>query len=90
MSRSGSIVIRTINGTGEAIQSQPELFVPVKIKPGWVRSIALMATFAVLLFAQQYIGAASKGPVSLGISVSLFLLAGATGVVAVLGLKKPV
>jgi|HubBroStandDraft_2_1064218.scaffolds.fasta_scaffold00775_3 hypothetical protein len=89
-SRFGSIVVRCTQDGGEPNTSQPELFIPTKVKLAWFRATRLILAIAALLFAQQYLSAQAKGAVSEGIVVALVLLALATAVVAVLGLKKPV
>ncbi len=88
--RFGSVVVRTVQNTGQPIASQPELFIPIKVKPAWFRTAALICLIAALLFAQQFLSAQSKGSVSSGVIAGLALLAIATAVVAVLGLKRPV
>jgi hypothetical protein len=86
--RFGSLVVRCNRETGEPSASQPELFIPIKVKLNWLRTIGLMVLLAVLFFAQEYI--AAKGSASAGLMMGFALLAVATSIVAVLGLKKPV
>jgi hypothetical protein len=88
--RFGSIVLKVVDNAGEAILTQPEVFVPVRVKPTWGKTVGLVLLIAVFLFAQQYISAAVKGPLPTSTTVLLALLAVGTSLVAVLGLKKPV
>jgi hypothetical protein len=88
--RFGSIVVRCAHDSGQPNTSQPELFIPIKVKLAWFRTTLLIFAIAALLFAQQYLSAQAKGAVSKGVVVALVVLALATALVAVLGLKKPV
>jgi hypothetical protein len=67
-----------------------ELFIPIRVKSDWMKTVLLIAVIAGLLFAQQYLAAEAKGPVSESIVLALVLLAFLTAVIGVLGLKKPV
>lgn len=89
-SKFGFVVVRCAQDSGEPNISQPELFIPIKVKLAWLRTTILIFTIAALLFVQQYLSVQAKGAVSEGIVVALVVLALATAVVAVLGLKKPV
>jgi hypothetical protein len=69
--------------------THPELFLPVKIVPSWVRAIFSVCFLTVLLFGQQYISATSKGGIPHHTSFVLLGLALLTALVAVYALKKP-
>ena len=85
-----SLFIRTTVDGGQPLASQPELFIPLKIRTAWVKTAVLVIVIGGLLFVQQYLAAAAKGPVSREITLGLLSLAGITALIAVLGLKKPV
>ena len=86
----GSVVVRAVENSGQSITTQPELFMPIKVKPAWFKTAGLICIIAALLFGQQYLAAQTKGCVPLGVIVWLAILATATAVVAVLGLKRPI
>lgn len=86
----GSIVVRAVQNSSQPITTQPELFIPVKVKSAWFKTAALIGIIAALLFGQQYVSAHAKGPVSPSVIFWLAVLAIATAVVAVLGLKRPI
>lgn len=85
-----SIVVRVENRTdGKPSESQPELYLPAKVKPSWFKSGLSMVLLAVLLFAQQYIAASAKGAVDLSSLLALLALAIGTALLVVFGLRKP-
>ena len=86
----GSVVVRAVENSGQPITTQPELFIPIRVKAAWFKTAVLIGLIAALLFGQQYISAQAKGPVSASVIVWLAILATATAVIAVLGLKRPI
>ena len=87
----GSIVIRIDDRiTGKPIESQPELYIPVRLAPSFLRPLLLAAILGILLAAQQLATISiTKGAISLGTVVWVAVLGLLTGGVAVYGLKKP-
>lgn len=89
--QAGAIVITTIDKqTQQATRIQPELHLPVDVRMPVGRMIVVSAMLAVLLFAQQYIAATAKGPISVATVLVLFGLAVITAGFAIFGLKRPV
>ena len=88
--RSGTLVIRSTAVGGTTLdRTQPELVLPVRVPPPLARMFVGAAILAVLIFAQQYVVAASKGPVDFGTTITLLGLASLTGIAALFALKKP-
>jgi hypothetical protein len=87
----GSIVVRIDDrNTGKPIESQPELYIPVRLAPSFLRPFFLSLILGGLLAAQQLATVAvTKGSISLGTVVWVGLLGLFTGGFAVYGLKKP-
>jgi hypothetical protein len=75
--------------TGKQIESQPEIYLPVRCVPVIWRSVIKMFVLAILLWAQQFVPLASKGGVALSTSVVMVLLAILISGFLVFGLKKP-
>ncbi len=75
--------------TGKQIESQPEIYLPVRCVPVVWKSVTLMLVLAILLWAQQFVPLASKGGVTLLTSVVMFVLAVLISGFLVFGLKKP-
>jgi hypothetical protein len=78
-----------VEGASAVPSTHPELFLPVKIVPSWVRPILSVLALTALLFGQQYIAATSKGGIPHHISFVLLGLAFLTAILAVYALKKP-
>lgn len=87
---SSSIVIG-VEGreTGKQIESQPEIYLPVRCVPVIWKSVIKMFVLAILLWAQQFVPVASKGEVALSTSVVMVILAILISGFLVFGLKKP-
>jgi len=75
--------------TGKQIESQPEMYLPVRCVPVMWKSVIKMFVLALLLWAQQFVPLASKGGVALSTSVVMVLLAILISGFLVFGLKKP-
>jgi hypothetical protein len=75
--------------TGKQMESQPEIYLPVRCVPILWKSVAIMLVLAILLWAQQFVPLASKGGVTLSTSVAMFVLAILISGFLVYGLKKP-
>jgi hypothetical protein len=75
--------------TGKQLESQPEIYLPVRCLPLVWKSVTIMVVLAVLLWAQQFVPLASKGGVSLPTSAAMFVLAILISAFLVFGLKKP-
>jgi len=85
-----ALVIRIDNRVdGKPVETQPELYLPAKVKPATFRLLASALVIGVLLWLQQWLAAAAKGPISVKDIVFLLILALATGFIVVFGLKKP-
>jgi hypothetical protein len=86
----GSVVVRAVQNSGQPIATQPELFIPIKVKPAWFKTALLICVIGILLFGQQYLSAQTKGSVPPAVIAWLAILAIALAIVAVLGLKRPI
>jgi hypothetical protein len=75
--------------TGKQIESQPEIYLPVRCVPLMWKAVIKMLVLAGLLWAQQFVPLASKGGVTLPASVAMFVLAILVSGFLVFGLKKP-
>jgi hypothetical protein len=75
--------------TGKQIESQPEIYLPVRCVPVMWKSVIKMFVLALLLWAQQFVPLASKGGVTLSTSVVMVVLAVLISGFLVFGLKKP-
>jgi hypothetical protein len=85
-----SVVIAVLDkNTGKPMESQPELYLPVRCTQNWGKPFFSAALIAVLLFAQQYLGLSSKGAVGAGTAVASLIIALFTAGFLVYGLKKP-
>jgi hypothetical protein len=85
-----ALVIRIDNrADGKPVETQPELYLPAKVKPATFRLLASALAIGVLLWLQQWMAAAEKGPISVKDIVILLILALATAFIVVFGLKKP-
>jgi hypothetical protein len=84
------IVARIEHKGGGAVESQPELFLPLKVEPARFKAIGFVILVAALIFAQQLLSATAKGPINLGTTIALVILALGTAVLVVFGIKKPV
>lgn len=75
--------------TGKQLESQPEIYLPVRCVPRVWKSVTIMVVLAVLLWAQQFVPLASKGGVTLPTSAAMLVLAILISGFLVFGLKKP-
>jgi hypothetical protein len=89
--QSAAIVLRATKGSDgkEPDLSQPEVHLPVRVEMSIAKTLVQIGVLTVLLFLQQYVTASSRGPVSVSVTVMLFLLALLTAGFAVLALKRP-
>lgn len=86
-----SSVVISVEGreSGKQLESQPEIYLPVRCVPLVWKSVTIMLVLAVLLWAQQFVPLASKGGVTFLTSVAMFILATLISGFLVFGLKKP-
>jgi hypothetical protein len=87
---SASIVFSIECNSGGPLESQPEIFLPMKIKPSWFKNVVSVVLIAGLLFFQQFLSATAKGPIGFSTTAVLLLLAIATALIVVFGLQKQV
>jgi hypothetical protein len=84
-----AIVINVENPSdGSSMDSQPELYLPVKVNPSRFQSLMTVVFITLLMWAQQWLAATSKGPIEVARIVGLFVLALGTALVVVFGWKK--
>jgi hypothetical protein len=85
-----ALVVRIDSRTdGKPIETQPELYLPAKVKPATIRLFASASAIGALLWLQQWLAATAKGPIGTQSTVILLVLALATAFIVVFGLKKP-
>lgn len=85
-----ALVIRIDGRTdGKPIETQPELYLPAKVKPASFRLFASALVIGILLWLQQWLSATAKGPIGVQSTTILLALALATAFIVVFGLKKP-
>lgn len=75
--------------TGRQIESQPDIYLPVRCVPAIWKPVIKMFVLALLLWAQQFVPLASKGEVAPFTSVVMVILAILISGFLVFGLKKP-
>src|SRR5262249_21740632 len=85
----GSAVVRVTDRAGVPIQTQPEIYLPIKITPSQFKTTLFVVGIAALVLSQQYLSASAKGPVPAATTITLGVLAFVTAFVVVFGLKKP-
>lgn len=49
----GSVVVRAVQDSGQPIGTQPDLFIPIKVKAAWFKTAVLICLIAALLFGQR-------------------------------------
>lgn len=84
-----SFVIRVDGEDGKPANDQPELFLPVQIRPSYLKVLAVTTSLAILLWLQQLVPLILKGPVDRLTALATFLLSALAAFVVVFGLKKP-
>jgi hypothetical protein len=75
--------------TGKQMESQPEIYLPVRCVRSMWKSLMIVGVLAILLWAQQFIPLASKGGVAVSTSIVMFVLAALISGFLMFGLKKP-
>jgi len=87
----GSIVVRIVDrSTGKPVESQPELYIPVRLAPSFLRPLFLTLGLGALLAVQQLATiSVTKGSGGLWTVIWVAALGLLTAGFAVYGLKKP-
>jgi hypothetical protein len=85
----GSFVVKIEGEDGKPVSDQPEIFLPVRVRPSYVKIVALTVLLAALLWLQQLVPLLSKGPVDKLMAGVTFLIATIAAFVVVFGIKKP-
>lgn len=84
-----SFVVRIVDEDGEPVGDQPELFLPARIQPSYVRVVVVVTALAALLWLQQLVPLLIKGTQDWATAAATLALAILAAFVVVFGLKKP-
>ena len=69
------------------IEVHPELYIPVQVRPNWLRVVALILLVAAVMWGQQWAAASEKGSVEIGTAMGLLAVALVSSVAVVFGIK---
>jgi hypothetical protein len=84
-----SFVVKIEGDDGKPVNDQPEIFLPVRIQPSYLRVVFLITFLAILLSLQQLVPLLIKDEFDWATALATFTLAFLAASVAVFGLKKP-
>lgn len=84
-----SFVIKIEGEDGKSLSDEPELLLPVRIRPSYLKISVLTILLAALLWLQQLIPLFSKGPVDWLVALATFVVSVIAAFVVVFGIKKP-
>lgn len=84
-----SFVVKIEGLDGKPVTDQPEIFLPVRIKPSYFKVGFLTVVLAGLLWLQQLVPLLSKGPLDRVVAWVTFLVSAIAAFVVVFGIKKP-
>lgn len=84
-----SFVVRIVDKDGKPVENQPELFLPARIQPSYVKVGFVVLALAALLWLQQLVPLLIKGTQDWATALSTLGLAILAAFVVVFGLKKP-
>ncbi len=84
-----SFVVKIEGADGKPMADQPEIFLPVRIRPSYFRIGSLTVVLAGLLWLQQLVPLLSKGPVDKLVAWVTLLVSAIAAFVVVFGIKKP-
>jgi hypothetical protein len=84
-----SFVVKIEGDDGKQTMDQPELFLPLRIQPSYLKVGVLTLVLAGLLWLQQLVPLLSKGPVDHVVAWVTLLISIAAAFVVVFGIKKP-
>ena len=82
-------MIRVDDEDGKPANDRPELFLPVQIRPSYLKVSAVTTGLTILLWLQQLVPLLLKGRVDWLTALATFLLSALAALVVVFGLKKP-